>query len=101
MTETNLAQGAIGAGISKILQNSDVVVRISNQQLSNLRDRIDELEDAIKKHRLKTRIDRCTCNDEELWMVLNDGDSNYPHETTLPCDKFMEGCLEYWRSRQK
>jgi hypothetical protein len=95
------AKGAISANISKLAQNSDIVIGISNQQLSNLKGRIDELEDAIKKHRLKSFVDRCWINDEELWRVLNDGDSDYPHETTIPCDKFMEGCLEYWRSRQK
>jgi hypothetical protein len=95
------AQGATSADISKLKQNSDAVVGILNQQLSNYKRRNDELEDAIKKHRLKSAVDRCWINDEELWRVLNDGDSDYPHETTIPCDKFMEGCLEYWRSRQK
>lgn len=56
--------------------------------------RIQNLEEAIRKHRDAKGHDRCWLNDKELYKVLPE---TSPSEPELPPTKaeFMEGCRKY------
>lgn len=68
--------------------------------LTYYKDRVKELENAIRKHRDQTSHNQCWENDLELYEVLkDDGDNLGPHRT-LPCrEEFMKRCHAYYESR--
>jgi hypothetical protein len=67
------------------------------------RERITELETAIKKHYFESvGQNQCWVNDEELWKVLNDRiERKYPHSLNPDPFEFMKECINYCKSRQK
>lgn len=65
----------------------------------DLSDRVRELEAAIEKHRSRKGNDLCWENDVELWAVLNDDKTKYPHDTLLPKNVFLSNCEYYYNSR--
>jgi hypothetical protein len=66
----------------------------------SLQSRIDELEDAIRKHRAQTGHSQCWENDIELYEVLGDNEYNFEaHDTLPPQEEFMTNCKKYYDSR--
>lgn len=64
-----------------------------------LKQRVRELEDAIRKHREQTGHNMCWENDEELWAVLKDG-VKIDH-TAPPWQEFMTKCAAYRASKDE
>lgn len=64
----------------------------------SLRARIQELEDAIKKHRAAVGHDLCWENDDELHSVLKDG--VVVNHTRPTKSEFMTRCEQYCDSRK-
>lgn len=61
--------------------------------------RIEELENAIRKHRSATGHNMCWENDEELWVVLKDN-IEINHKPPGWC-KFITNCIKYRASKDK
>lgn len=61
--------------------------------------RIQELEDAIRKHRDQKGDDRCWMDDQELYAVLNDG--NLGDNTVGDQEKMLKNCQRYVQLRCK
>jgi len=73
-----------------------------------LLERIAELEDAIRAHRLQRLDDRCWMDDQVLYEALHDGDSG--DNATPPKEKMLANCERFidrrckpgdWRSYQE
>jgi len=61
------------------------------------KERIQQLEDAIRKHREQTGNNMCWENDEELWAILGDG---VKIDHTVPSwPEFMTKCAAYRASK--
>ncbi len=67
--------------------------------VTELQNRILELESAIRKHREQTGHNMCWENDEELWSTL--GDSIKIDHTPPPWEEFMHRCAAYRASKDK
>jgi len=64
-----------------------------------LRDRINELENAIRKHRDQKGDDRCWLDDIELYKILPEGLSDSDQRLHCP-EEMLENCKKYIASRQ-
>ncbi len=66
-----------------------------------LADRVEALEQAIRKHRDERGDDRCWLDDSNLYLALDDG-AEFAEVTTLPpkCD-FLMSCARFWEQRQR
>lgn len=69
-----------------------------DKEVNQLKKRVKELENAIKKHRKQTGHNMCWENDEELWSVLKDG-KKFNHKPP-PWDEFITRCAAYRKSRE-
>jgi hypothetical protein len=71
------------------------------EENSLLKARIEELEEAIRKHRDQTGNNLCWENDRELWSILSDTPDTlrYPHETLPDQEEFLTNCQRYYASR--
>ncbi len=66
--------------------------------IAAFKTRIQELEDAIKKHRAQKLDDRCWLDDAELYEVLHD---DIKADTILPPkEEFLSNCSHYYACRQ-
>lgn len=63
------------------------------------RERVRELEDAIRKHRAARGHDRCWENDLELYALLRDGVDAAPE--LPPHDEFIAHCEEYYECQRQ
>jgi hypothetical protein len=73
-------------------------IKMRDPEIDYLREKIYELEDAIRNHRDQKGDDRCFLDDMELYKVLGD---KVPFDNRLPpkCD-FLESCKRFWEQRQ-
>lgn len=66
------------------------------EQLRVARERIDQLEEAIRRHRDERGDDRCHADDGRLYSVLPEGDTRPERETLVT----IENCQKYIECRQ-
>jgi len=69
-----------------------------NIEISELKEEIETLRNAIRLHRDERGNDRCWLDDERLYSVLPEGKKA---DMVLPCrQEFLKNCARYWADRQ-
>lgn len=92
--ERRAAKAALNASLSENPKLLHVVTRVKP---TVLRQRIKELEDAIRTHRDQRGDDRCWMDDQQLYAVLGDTKAN----TALPPrEVFLANCARFYACRQ-
>ena len=77
---------------------NNVPTEVYMVELKKMQERIDKLEDAIRRHRDAAGHELCWQNDYELYSVL--GESEVDKRDTLPPrEEFLERCESYYESR--